>query len=44
METNPLTWQSVTWQEAKQIPAEPGCYALINAKNEILYIGRSKIL
>jgi excinuclease UvrABC nuclease subunit len=44
MEMNPVHWQSVTWQEAKQIPAKPGCYALIDANNKILYIGRSKIL
>lgn len=44
MEMNPVNWQSVTWQEAKQIPAEPGCYALIDTDDKVLYIGRSKIL
>jgi hypothetical protein len=44
MEMNPVNWQLVAWQDAKQIPAEPGCYALIDANDNILYIGRSKIL
>ena len=44
MEMNPVNWQLVAWHLAKQIPAEPGCYALIDANDNILYIGRSKIL
>jgi hypothetical protein len=44
MEMNPVNWQLVAWQDAKQIPVEPGCYALIDANDNILYIGRSKIL
>jgi excinuclease UvrABC nuclease subunit len=44
MEMNPANWDWVSWNKAKNIPAEPGCYALIDAESSILYIGRSKIL
>jgi len=44
METDPRKWQWVSWQDAKKIPAKPGCYALIDTNGRILYIGRSKIL
>ena len=44
MENNPRNWQSVSWPDAKNIPAKPGCYALIDSNDNVLYIGRSKIL
>jgi len=44
MEIDPRNWQWVCWQDAKTIPAKPGCYALIDSNDKILYIGRSKIL
>jgi hypothetical protein len=44
MELDPRKWQWVCWQDARNIPAKPGCYALIDANDNVLYIGRSKIL
>ena len=44
MEMNPANWASVSWAEARKIPAKPGCYALMSANDSVLYIGRSKIL
>jgi excinuclease UvrABC nuclease subunit len=44
MELNPRNWNRITWQEANAIPCEPGCYALLDDNENILYIGRSKIL
>jgi excinuclease UvrABC nuclease subunit len=44
METDPRKWKAVCWQDAKSIPAKPGCYALVDANGNVLYIGRSKIL
>lgn len=41
---NPLEWDYVCITEVKKIPAQPGCYALVANNNEILYIGRSKVL
>jgi len=41
---NPFEWECACITEAKKIPAQPGCYALIHNNKEILYIGRSKVL
>ena len=43
-ELNPQMWDKVEWSEAHRIPVSPGCYALINKSDEVLYIGRSKVL
>jgi len=44
MNLDPKTWESVPWDLAHTIPSEPGCYALLDTNETILYIGRSKIL
>lgn len=44
MKNNPKQWERVKWHEAKQIPCAPGCYALLDDNENILYIGRSKLL
>ena len=41
---DPRFWDRVMWGETHNIPAESGCYALINVSDKILYIGRSKVL
>ena len=41
---DPRHWNRNDWQSAKQIPCEPGCYALLDANDNVLYIGRSKML
>ncbi len=38
-----LDWTRINLLNTKQLPCEPGCYALIK-ESEIWYIGRSKLL
>ena len=44
MDQDPRKWNRTPWQDAKRIPCSPGCYALLDVDDNILYIGRSKIL
>ena len=44
MNQDPRKWNCVSWRETSKIPCEPGCYALLDSNDKILYIGRSKIL
>lgn len=44
MNQDPRKWNWVHWQKANTIPCDPGCYALLDSDDKILYIGRSKIL
>ena len=44
MNLNPRTWNLLGWDKTSEVPCEPGCYALLDANDNILYIGRSKIL
>lgn len=44
MRDDPRQWQRISWLKANCIPCVPGCYALLDANDTILYIGRSKLL
>lgn len=44
MNLDPRKWNRTNWEKASTIPCDPGCYALLDADDNILYIGRSKIL
>ena len=44
MNQDPRKWNRTSWQKANTIPCDPGCYALLDSNENILYIGRSKIL
>ena len=44
MNQDPRKWNRTNWLEASKVPCDPGCYALLDANDNILYIGRSKIL
>ena len=44
MNKDPRKWERTSWEKANTIPCEPGCYALLDSNDNILYIGRSKIL
>ena len=44
MNQDPCKWNRTSWKKANTIPCDPGCYALIDADDNVLYIGRSKIL
>ena len=44
MSTDLLKWERVSWSETRDIPCKPGCYALLDKNENVLYIGRSKML